>query len=88
MVVVKVLGLLLWGTLLLSGCSRSDSPPQRGEVAPPFSLLSLEGRKVQFPDSFGSRPIILTFWADWCPACARELPLFEQLLQQQGRDRL
>jgi thiol-disulfide isomerase/thioredoxin len=43
------------------------------EKAPLFSLKDLDGNKVALKDLKG-KPVILTFWATWCPPCKKELP--------------
>lgn len=41
----------------------------------PLELQSLEGK-----------PIVLNFWASWCPPCVEEMPYFEQAYQEHGDD--
>jgi thiol-disulfide isomerase/thioredoxin len=48
------------------------------KIAPPFTLKSLEGNTVALSD-FKGKPLLLTFWATWCPTCREELPLLEKL---------
>jgi peroxiredoxin len=40
--------------------------------APPFSLKTLNGSQVSLKD-FKGKPILLKFWATWCPSCVEEL---------------
>lgn len=67
---------------------RNDPPPLRSgsrqftllrpaRVAPPLSLTTLQG-KSEVVDLRGTVTLI-NFWAIWCPACIRELPVLEQL---------
>ena len=44
--------------------------------APDFTVLDGEGKEVRLSDYFG-KPIVLNFWASWCPPCKAELPDFE-----------
>lgn len=39
--------------------------------APPFEALLLDGRRVSL-DSYGGRPLLVHFWATWCPVCRLE----------------
>jgi cytochrome c biogenesis protein CcmG/thiol:disulfide interchange protein DsbE len=45
--------------------------------ASPFSLKSLDGTQVSLND-FKGKPVLLVFWATWCPSCMEELPAFEK----------
>lgn len=45
-------------------------------TAPDFAILDMDGKEVRLSDFFGT-PIVLNFWASWCPPCKAELPDFE-----------
>jgi cytochrome c biogenesis protein CcmG/thiol:disulfide interchange protein DsbE len=49
-----------------------------GRPAPRLELPGLEGGRVRLADLRG-RPVVLNFWASWCPPCAAELPEFERV---------
>ena len=49
----------------------------KGNKAPEFELLTLDGKKVKLSD-FASKKIILNFWATWCPPCRAEMPHMEK----------
>ncbi len=51
--------------------------PQTGLYTPYFSLSSTDGREVSLADLTGS-PIIINFWASWCPPCRAEMSDFQQ----------
>jgi peroxiredoxin len=55
-------------------------------VAPPFTLKSLEGKTIALSD-FKGKPVLLVFWATWCPICKEELPLLEKFSEGK-RDQL
>ncbi|GAB4116606.1 MAG: hypothetical protein Fur0014_18520 [Rubrivivax sp.] len=44
-----------------------------------------EGGEVALAD-FRGRPLLLNFWATWCPPCVRELPLLDRFVQGQPAD--
>jgi thiol-disulfide isomerase/thioredoxin len=58
-----------------------------GEAAPNFTSYDLQGNKVSLSD-FGSRPVLLTFWATWCTVCKEELPALQGLEQRYSSDGL
>jgi thiol-disulfide isomerase/thioredoxin len=59
-----------------SSAALSSPPPavlKPGTIAPAFSLVSLEdGRPVTLARYLG-RPVIVNFFASWCPDCRAEL---------------
>ena len=48
-----------------------------GAVAPDFSVKMTDGttRKLS---SLRGKPVMLHFWATWCPPCVRELPMIAE----------
>lgn len=51
--------------------------------APSFSLKDLNGKQVSLND-YSGRPLMVFFWASWCPSCKEDLPLLEKFFGQQG----
>jgi peroxiredoxin len=39
-----------------------------------FSLPDLDGRQVTLGRFFGKTPVLLVFWATWCPECKAAIP--------------
>jgi cytochrome c biogenesis protein CcmG, thiol:disulfide interchange protein DsbE len=80
------LGALLLGTAWIL-YSREDTTipsteglteaPTAGYLAPDFSLETLDGDTFTLSHMRG-QPVILNFWATWCPPCRVEIPHFEQ----------
>lgn len=53
------------------------------EVAPDFTLTDLEGNSVSLSDYSGT-PVLVNFWATWCPPCRSELPLIQRYQDKYG----
>ncbi|MDD2418175.1 MAG: TlpA disulfide reductase family protein [Oscillospiraceae bacterium] len=53
--------------------------------APDFTVLDMEGNSVKLSDLLG-KPIVLNFWASWCPPCKGEMPEFNQVYKEVGED--
>ncbi len=51
---------------------------QVGNLAPSFQLNNLDGKSVSLSDLRG-KPILLNFWATWCPPCRLEMPYLQQI---------
>ena len=68
------------------------SKPRKMEIvgkvsAPSFSLLNLQGEKID-SRSFRGKVVLLDFWATWCPPCREEIPYLNELNSQYGKDGL
>lgn len=72
-------------TLTPSGESLPSSNAPDKEKAPDFTVLDREGNEVKLSDFFG-KPIVLNFWASWCPPCKAELPDFEAAAKKYAGD--
>ncbi|HEX9987904.1 MAG TPA: redoxin domain-containing protein [Chloroflexia bacterium] len=59
----------------------SGPAPRVGSEAPDFTLKDLGGKDVKLSGLRG-RPVMVNFWATWCPPCRAEIPVITQLYQE------
>jgi peroxiredoxin len=55
----------------------------QGQVAPDFSLASLDGTTLKL-SNFRGKAVLLNFWATWCEPCKVEMPWFVDLQKKYG----
>ncbi len=65
----------------LTGGGRTGS--ERELPTAEFALF--EGGEASFAD-FEGQPLVVNFWASWCPACVHELPEFQEVHERVGDD--
>jgi thiol-disulfide isomerase/thioredoxin len=53
--------------------------------APDFTVLDSKGKSVKLSDMLG-KPIVLNFWASWCPPCKSEMPEFNAVYGEMSGD--
>ncbi len=60
-----------------------DAPvgPHRGMRAPDWTLPTLDGQTLALAELRG-KPVVINFWATWCPPCVEELPMLAQYAQR------
>jgi len=58
---------------------------ERGETAQDFEAVDFDGRQVKLSD-FKGKPLLLNFWATWCPPCLKELPEFQRFFDEHNED--
>ena len=70
--VVFAAGLTTLGFAPVHGARAQDSGIEIGARAPGAAVETLEGKQVDLAQYVGKQPVLIEFWATWCPNC-REL---------------
>ncbi len=86
------IGALVLVVVALIGFSRTSSPaqqtanhatsPQVAAAATDIALQSLDGTTIKLSDYKGKKPVVLDFFATWCPNCQRNMPHVSALYSQ------
>jgi thiol-disulfide isomerase/thioredoxin len=66
---------------------KSDQQEQEIEAqhALDFQLVNLNGNDVSLSDFLGT-PVMVNFWATWCPPCRAEMPLIQEFAAEHQGD--
>ena len=77
LVIVGFLGLLVWGMLNKQPITGLSGITMVNRAAPDFILTTFKGTTISLQDLRG-KPVVINFWASWCPPCRIEAPLIER----------
>jgi len=73
------------GILLASGSGNDTSTATErariGGPAPDLEMIDFDGEPLTLSEYRGT-PVVLNFWATWCPFCIAEMPDFEVVSQR------
>ncbi len=77
--------LLIAAIALFSGGCRSEHATRgfTGQPAPDFTLTMLDGSELTLSELQG-RPVLVEFWAPWCPGCLHNIPPLKELYARYG----
>jgi peroxiredoxin len=64
-----------------SGALGSSRGTAVGQIAPDFTLSTLDGRTLSLEELRG-KPVMLVFWTAWCPTCKEEAPKVNKIHDQ------
>lgn len=68
-----------------AGGYEAETETPQVSMAADFTVVDVQGGEVSLTSLLG-RPIVLNFWASWCPPCISEMPEFQKIYEEQGSE--
>lgn len=65
-----ILGLI---SLIFTTFSQEEIKSENNKKIPSINLKTIDGKSVNTSELGFKGPVIISFWASWCPTCKREL---------------
>jgi cytochrome c biogenesis protein CcmG/thiol:disulfide interchange protein DsbE len=84
--IMLLLGLTGYGIwqALAAGQSKEVGLSVR-DTAPDFALKTIDNQWLHLSDLRG-KPVIVNFWATWCPPCREEMPAMQKFYEENKKD--
>jgi thiol-disulfide isomerase/thioredoxin len=79
----RMITLLLQGKSGEARASAASAANQEITALPPFSLTDFDGKPLS-RESVAGRPVVIEFWATWCPPCRSTLRWLGELERRHG----
>jgi thiol-disulfide isomerase/thioredoxin len=70
----SIVALVAGGSFVASPARAQDLGIEVGAQAPAVMVTSLDGKQVDLGQYIGKRPMLIEFWATWCPVCRELMP--------------
>lgn len=85
---MKFKGFMVIAVLLILAWPGSGFAASVGDTSPEFVLKSLDGTEYRSDAIIGKKPLMLVFWATWCPNCKEEIPALKKIHADFGKQGL
>ena len=82
---ILILGLGI-GYLISLQETKMKSPNIESEKSENIVFNKFGGGTIDLKDYIGKKPVVLDFWASWCPNCQRSMPVLNQLYSKYKDD--
>ncbi|MCL5958208.1 MAG: TlpA family protein disulfide reductase [Chloroflexi bacterium] len=77
---IAVFALIVGYSFTVQDLDKLGSNPA-GKTAPNFKIATFDGGEVSREALLG-KPVVVNFWASWCPPCREEAPTLEKIWRQ------
>jgi thiol-disulfide isomerase/thioredoxin len=81
----RLSALLVVFGLVAAACSAGGeqpivaAPSPGAAMAPDFTVETIDGVTFTLSETLRQRPVVINFWASWCPPCRLEMPDFDEI---------
>jgi thiol-disulfide isomerase/thioredoxin len=73
-----------FATLIIGSVLAATAAAAEPRVAPDWTLQTPDGEVVTLGDAVADRPVVLFFWATWCPYCKALMPHLQSIVLEYG----
>jgi thiol-disulfide isomerase/thioredoxin len=71
---ISLVAPLVLATLISTPILAQDLGIEVGAKAPVVTVQSLDGKQIDLGQYIGKTPVLIEFWATWCPNCRELMP--------------
>ena len=72
--ILKIFNLFIILALLISFKINAQEHNSQAVIAENFSAMDIYGEEIVLSQQLAAKPVMLYFWATWCPYCKKETP--------------
>jgi thiol-disulfide isomerase/thioredoxin len=81
---LSILAVAAAGSFLGVSAGAQDLGIEVGSPAPAVTVQSLDGKAVNLAQYIGKTPMLIEFWATWCPNCRELMPTLLDVEKKYG----